>query len=97
MLATGALYHVAFAQTSARHVRLLVPSSAAMGTLLHTRVDRATCAHWQFLARAQRVAGERALTSLLRLRAAPFDIGAIQQVVEEQVDVPENNTFGECS
>ncbi|EJD50955.1 hypothetical protein AURDEDRAFT_135243 [Auricularia subglabra TFB-10046 SS5] len=92
---TGALYIAAFAQAGAPHVGLLVPSSASTGTLLHIRVDRDTHPHWQFQARAQRIAGEMALTSLLRLRAA-VDVAAIREAVEG-VDIPANDTFGECS
>lgn len=95
--APGALYLAAFAQAGAPHVGLLVPSSASTGTLLHIRVDRATSPHWQFQARAQRIAGEMALTSLLMLRTGPIDVGAVRVLVEEQVDVPANDTFGECS
>ncbi|EJD50948.1 hypothetical protein AURDEDRAFT_57500 [Auricularia subglabra TFB-10046 SS5] len=92
---TSALYIASFAQAGAPCLGLLVPSSAATGALLHIRVDCDTSPHWQFHACAQRISGEMALTSLLRLRAA-VDVAAIREAVAG-VDVPANDTFVECS
>ncbi|KZW03234.1 hypothetical protein EXIGLDRAFT_725691 [Exidia glandulosa HHB12029] len=98
----GSLYIAAFAQARSPHMGLLIPDDSSTGTLVHIRVDidRATSPNWQYQCRRQRIAGEMALTSLLKIRDVGAPAGAVTvdqlRAAAESVPAPENDEFGEC-
>lgn len=94
----GSLYLAGFAQASAPHAGLLIPTSASSGRLVHIRIDRDTSPVWAMQSRMQKIAGDMFLSTLLKLGDA--SAGQITaELLEEaaaSVPAPENDLFGEC-
>ncbi|KIY51908.1 hypothetical protein FISHEDRAFT_36285 [Fistulina hepatica ATCC 64428] len=95
-LVHGALYLAAFAQARAPHVGLLIPYDNGSGYLVHIYIDRQKSPFWAFQCRKQKLAGDMFLTSLLMIGLPGSLTVAELKDIAMKVEVPLNDTFGEC-
>ncbi|KAG1741996.1 hypothetical protein EDB19DRAFT_689776 [Suillus lakei] len=92
----GSLYIAGFTQARASHVALIIPTSRALGCLVH--IDRDVSPVWTYQCRVQRIEGDMFISSLLGIRDVSTCRITPEQLQEaaQAILAPQNDEFGAC-